>query len=98
MTDELEQLREDARLCDLLSRYSEAGAADRAAWLDRVLSIGDAGPADLSRLHGQLLAAAWIEQNTGYAVASGAGQVRQCYRVTPAGRQALRRHDEPDDD
>jgi hypothetical protein len=98
MTDELEQLREDERLCDLLGHYADAGASDRAVWLDRVTGLGETGPAELTRLHGRLLAAAWIEQNTGHAVASEAGRVRQCYRVTAAGRQALRRRTEPDVD
>ena len=76
------------RLGDLLSRYAEAGAADRAAWLDRVMSLGDAEPADLSRLHGQLLAAAWIEQNTGSTAVLRRGSVPACYRVTTAGLRA----------
>jgi hypothetical protein len=97
MTDDSDWLREDERLCGLLGHYAEAGAADRAAWLDRVMALADAAPADLSRLHGRLLAAAWVEQNTGHALPT-AGSVRQCYRVTPAGRQALRRLSEPDAD
>ena len=97
MTDELELLCQDERLGRLLGHYAEAGAADRAAWLDRVRGLDDVDAAELTRLHGRLLAAAWIEQNTGYA-APAPGVVRQCYRATPAGRQALRHRGGPDAD
>ena len=95
MIDELDWLRDDEQLCRLLSHYADASSADRAAWLDRVNTVDEVGPDDLTRMHGRLLAAAWVEQNTGH-VAPAAGVVRQCYRVMPAGRQALRCHAQPD--
>jgi hypothetical protein len=45
---------------------------------------------DLTRWHGALLAATWVEQNTGATPAVAVGQVAGCYRVTAAGRQALK--------
>jgi hypothetical protein len=47
--------------------------------------------ADLTRWHGALLAAAWVEVNVGTPPTISAGRVPECYRLTPAGRQALRR-------
>ena len=64
---------------------------DREKWRERVLEWQNATPRDLSRWHGSLLAAAWLEQNTGTIPVVEAGRVRGCYRVTSAGRQALKR-------
>jgi len=46
---------------------------------------------ELSRLHGELIAQGWIEQNTGVTVVLKPGVVSACYRVTTAGQRALKR-------
>jgi hypothetical protein len=91
MFDELDHLREDARLAALLIHYAEKGAADREAWQDRLMAL-DGVPADtLVKLHGALLAFDWLEQNTGVTVVPRPAAVPQCYRITLAGQRALRR-------
>jgi hypothetical protein len=72
----------DPALLELLVRYSPAGAADRDIWRDRINAWPGLSAAELTRRHGALLAAAWIELNT--------GQSGGCYRLTPAGRRVLR--------
>jgi hypothetical protein len=52
----------------------------------------------VTRWHGALLAAAWIEQKTGQTPNATSGRVDQCYRVTAGGRQALRRLSERQDE
>jgi hypothetical protein len=91
MFDELEHLREDARLATLLTHYAEKGEADREAWQDRLMAL-EGVPADtLVKLHGALLAFDWLEQNTGITPVLRPAAVPQCYRITGAGRRALRR-------
>jgi hypothetical protein len=46
-------------------------------------------PRALVRLHGELLAYGWLEQNTG-AVSASRGAPPACYRVTAAGLRALK--------
>ena len=90
MFNELERLRDVPELCELLAHYAEAAAADRQAWQDRRAELGALGPRELVRLHGELLAYGWLEQNTGATPVVQAGAVRQCYRVTPAGLRAMK--------
>ncbi len=82
MFDELEQLTRREELFRLLGHYAEAGAADREAWQARLAELVGAGPRDLVRLHGELLAFDWVEQDTGAAACR--------YRVTATGLRAFR--------
>jgi hypothetical protein len=88
---ELTPLTGDERLFRLLDHYRSAAPEDRSAWLDRVMAREGGTDADLTRLHGALLAAAWVELNAGATAGVAAGRVPACYRVTAAGRQALKR-------
>jgi hypothetical protein len=88
MFDEIERLGEDEPLFRLLSHY--ARAADRAAWQDRLMGLDALRADDLVRLHGELLAYDWLEQNTGFTPVLRAGAVPSCYRATAAGLRALR--------
>ena len=91
MDDDLERLAKDERLYRLLEHYHRVAGDDREAWHDRVMEWEGGSPADLARWHGALLAAAWVEMNTGATPALAPGHVAGCYRVTAAGRQALKR-------
>jgi hypothetical protein len=91
MADELERLREAAGLRALLTHYAERGKADRNVWQDRLGEMDGLQPRELVRLHGELLAFGWIEQNTGVTpLPMPPGGVPACYRVTAAGLRALR--------
>ena len=91
MTDEMARLREADELRGLLSHYAAAGAADRQAWQDRLAVLPGLDARHLVRLHGELLAYGWIEQNTGAAPsAPRAGTAPAAYRVTTAGVRALK--------
>lgn len=87
MWDEVQPLRSSPHLAHLLTHY--AAAADRDAWQDRLMELEGLAPRDLGRLHGELLAHGWIEQNTGSVPVLQVGAAPQCYRVTPIGRRAL---------
>ncbi len=91
MGDDLEALAGDARLCRLLQFYREAGGDDREAWHDRAMAWEDGTAQEVARWHGALLAANWLEQNTGYVSGAAAGRVPACYRVTREGRAALKK-------
>jgi hypothetical protein len=82
MFDELERLGKDDNLFALLAHYARPGAADREAWQSRLTAIEGVRPEELVKLHGELIAYDWVEQNT--------GEVPACYRVTPAGLRAFR--------
>jgi hypothetical protein len=78
------------RAARLLTHYADLGAADREAWQDRRMGLEGVEPRDLVRMHGQLLARGWLEQNAGATPALRPGVVAACYCVTAAGRLALR--------
>jgi hypothetical protein len=90
MCDELELLRGSPELQRLLGHYAAAAAADPEAWQDRLMHLEGVEPRELVRLHGLLLAAGWVEQNTGNTPVLRPGAVPCCYQVTPAGRRAAR--------
>ncbi len=82
MFDELERLGQSPHLFALLAHYARAGAVDREAWQGRLTALEGVRSEDLVKLHGELIAYDWVEQNT--------GEVPTCYRVTPAGLRAFR--------
>jgi hypothetical protein len=90
MFDELERLRCVKELLDLLRHYQQAGQADREAWQDRIVEMEGVDPRQLVKLHGELLAYGWLEQNTGLTPVLRAGAAANCYRITPAGIRALK--------
>ena len=90
MFDELDRLRESEALLRVLGHYARAGAADREAWQDRLMPGEDLPARELVKLHGELIAYGWIEQNTGSTPVLKPGQVACCYRITTAGQRAIR--------
>jgi hypothetical protein len=83
MFDELDPLREMSGLAGLLQHYADLAQPDRHIWQDRRSEHPTHDRRTLTRLHGELIAGGWVEQNTGQTVGG-------CYRVTPAGLRALR--------
>jgi len=97
MFDELQLLRDSEPLSRLLNHYAQLGATDRDVWQDRLMSLEGVDAKELTKLHGELLAFAWIEQNTGATPRANPGVLAGCYRITPAGQRALKRaQTEPD--
>ncbi|HEV8060263.1 MAG TPA: hypothetical protein VGP68_10340 [Gemmataceae bacterium] len=89
MSEELEQIPEDSVLFRLLELYANAGLDNPDAWQLRVMTLEGADDRRLSRLHGRLIAAGWLEFNI--AAARAKNETMRCYRITAAGRRALRR-------
>ena len=100
LSDGWPRLRQSEALGRLLTHYADLGAADREAWQDRRMDLEGAEPRELVRLHGQLIACGWVEQNTGATAVLKPGVVAACYRVTAAGLRALRqaRNGDPEED
>ncbi len=90
MFDEMDRLHEQKDLYGLLQRYQELGKPDRQLWQDRVQDLDGVEPRLLVRLHGELLAHGWIEQNTGVTPNVRRGMALSCYRITAAGVKALK--------
>lgn len=90
MFDELERLRDARELSVLLRHYQRASEPDREAWQDRLAELEDVESRQLVKLHGELLAYGWLEQNTGLTPVLKAGAAASCYRITPAGLKALK--------
>jgi hypothetical protein len=90
MLDEMDRLRQTKELYGLLEYYQERAGSDRQAWQDRVLEMEGVAPGDLIRLHGELLAYGWLEQNTGITALPRVGAALATYRITTAGIRALR--------
>ena len=91
MNDDAGPADRDERIFGLLDHYRHVGGDDREKWVDRVMEWPDSTAKDLTRLHGTLLAAAWVEMNLAPSGRPSAGRVTECYRLTAAGRQALKR-------
>jgi hypothetical protein len=85
MFDDVERLREDPRLVELLAHYADLGKDSREAWHDRVMQMDGIDARELSKLHGELIAFDWIEQNIGQASTLKDGVVPACYRITSNG-------------
>jgi hypothetical protein len=96
--DELQLLRDNESLHQLLRHYGEAAGEDREVWQDRVMDLEGTRPDELARLHGLLLASDWLEQNTGATTVLRRGAVPRCYRITSAGLRALKRVEVPQED
>ena len=90
MFDELERLRDESDLSALLTHYAELAGQDRQAWHDRRMTIDGRDARQVSRLHGELIAYGWLEQNTGVVDAPRPDAVPGCYRVTREGLRALK--------
>lgn len=90
MFDELERLRDVKELSVLLHHYRQVGEADRQAWQDRLAELEGVEPRQLVKLHGELLAYGWLEQNTGLTPVLRAGGAASCYRITMTGIRALK--------
>ena len=89
MFNELEHLKDTPELFALLSHYAELAAADRQAWHDRRMQLDGCEGKQLTRLHGELIAHGWLEQNTGVVPAPRKNEAPGCYRATRAGIRAL---------
>jgi hypothetical protein len=89
MSEEIEQIPEDSVLVLLLELYANAGLANPDVWQLRIMTLDGADDRRLSRLHGRLIAAGWLEFNI--AAATAKSETMRCYRITAAGRRALRR-------
>jgi hypothetical protein len=90
MFDELERLEEAAELHTLLRHYAQLALPDRETWQDRLMRMDNVEPHQLAKLHGELIAYGWIEQNTGVTAVLKPGVAASCYRATPAGLRALK--------
>ena len=98
MFNDLDRLRDESVLFSLLTHYAELATPDRQAWQDRRLQLDGCDGRQLTRLHGELIAFGWLEQNTGVVPQPRAGAVPGCYRVTREGLRALRQVTKGDGD
>lgn len=90
MINELERLSANVALQLLLSHYAEAGVTAPGEWQERVMKLERVEARLLPKLHGELLAFEWIEQNTSETIHGRETATRCCYRVTEAGLLALK--------
>jgi hypothetical protein len=88
--DDMDYLRASPDLCRLLAHYALRGTADQEDWQDRLRELDGVESRDLTRLHGELIAFSWVEQNTGVTPLAWPGVVAGCYRITAAGQRALK--------
>jgi hypothetical protein len=90
MHNELVRLRDTSSLFELLSHYAGLAAPDRQAWQDRRMRQDACDAREMTRLHGELIAHGWLEQNTGLTPLLRKGEAPVCYRITTAGLRALK--------
>jgi hypothetical protein len=88
MFDELERLKDTVALQHLLAHYAQAGVVDRERWQDRLMRWEGVEAKELVKLHGELIAYGWVEQNLGTSSSAKPGVLAGCYRVTAAGLRA----------
>ena len=90
MFNELVRLRDTPTLFELLSHYAGLAAPDRQVWQDRQMQQDGCDTREMTRLHGELIAHGWVEQNTGLTPGLRKGEAPACYRVTTAVLRALK--------
>ena len=88
MLDELDRLRDNPRLVELLAHYAALGSPDRSIWQKRLSEMEGIDSKELSRLHGELIAFDWIEQNPSRASVPGTA-LAGVYRITSHGVRDL---------
>jgi hypothetical protein len=91
MLDEMQRLSESESMRRLLDHYATKGIDDRMTWQDRLMELESVTAGELTRLHGELLAAEWVEMNVGFTSGKCPGGVAACYRITVAGLRAWKR-------
>ena len=96
MSDDLDCLREKVGLSNLLAHYARFAEIDRVTWQDRLMVMDGMEPTDISKLHGELIAFGWVEQNTGGSPGLREGAVSACYRATLAGIRAIQQIQNPE--
>jgi hypothetical protein len=74
MLDDIQRLQNNPPLLQLLSHYALQG---KESWTNRLMHLEGVESSELVKLHGELIAFNWADQNT--------GQVPCCYRVTSSG-------------
>jgi hypothetical protein len=89
MFDELDRLRQVTAMQELLRRYQELARPDRQVWQDRITELDGLERGELVRLHGEMIAYGWLEQNTGSTPSLRPNAAPACYRITTAGIRAL---------
>jgi hypothetical protein len=90
MYHELHRLDSNPSLQQLLSLYAESEVAVPGQWQERVTQLEGVEIRTMATLHGELLAQEWIEQNIAQTLGAEGGSHPGCYRITPAGFQALK--------
>ncbi len=90
MFNELVLLRDNPSLFAVLSHYAALAGPDRQAWQDRRMQQEGCEGREMTRIHGELIAYGWVEQNTGMTPVLRKGEAPACYRVTSAGLRALK--------
>lgn len=90
MFDEFQRLCQTQPLLHLLGHYAELGATDRDTWQDRLMELEGVAARELSRLHGELIACGWVEQNTGTTPVLKPGVAACCYRITSSGLKTFK--------
>lgn len=91
MLEEMQRLQECPALALFLNHYAEPGLADRMLWQPRLMNAEGVAAAEVTSLHGELLAFDWIEMNFGLVSGKEPGGLTACYRVTLAGLRAWKR-------
>jgi hypothetical protein len=84
--DDRSHLTREPRLRRLLRHYAELARDDKSAWHARVGDWEGGTPTEVSKWHGRLLAADWLELRVA-APSDKMPAAAQCYRATPAGRK-----------
>ena len=98
MFNEFDLLSDNPNLFHLLSHYARLGETDSERWQDRIMELDGVQTHELTKLHGNLLAHGWIAQNTGVTPILRLGEVPCCYRITPAGKRALKKAEQSEEE
>ena len=82
MLDDFQRLLSNSNLLQLLSHYATLGKENRETWQPRLMQLDGVAAPEMVKLHGELIAFDWADQNTGH--------VPCCYRVTLNGLRAIK--------
>ena len=92
----LELLVDNPCLRELLEQYRhQREQSPEAEWHDRVMHLAELTDEEMSELHGLLLACGWLDVRVHNEAFRTVGRLRDCYRISSDGIEALRMIENP---
>jgi hypothetical protein len=96
MSTLVDRLRDHRALRELLAFYVSVSERHKTVeWHDRLMELAGISEAELTALHGELIAWGWLDCRIGHDSFSQPGKLSRCYKATREGAKLLRQSLDP---